>query len=343
MGMTEMLKVPSGLPAVMHPFVGAMLYGLWGWVTRPLHLVVKVGVPDMLGDAPQSAESLAAATGCNADALDRFLRLLAGCNIFERLPDGSYQHSPISRCLRHDAPMSAAPSALLQGSPIYQAALSNLEYTLRTGQPAIEEVAPDGFFAYLRTHPEEARIFDRAMSSMVTFNNDPIIEAYDFSRSGVVADIGGGQGALARAILERAPTAQAILFDLADVVAGAAPAARLQIQAGNFLTDPLPSADLHILKLILHDWPDVVAVKILHAVRRAARKGSKLLIIESLMTEVAGFQGGHIMDVSMLALVNGRERTLQQFQQMFGDTGFRFLRVIPTVMPIAQIVEAEAV
>lgn len=115
--MTEMLKVPSELPPVMHPFVGGLLYGLWGWLTRPLQLVVKLGVPDALGDGPQSAETLAAATGCNADALDRFLRLLAGCDIFERLQDGTYQHSPISRCLRHDAPMSAAPSALLQASP----------------------------------------------------------------------------------------------------------------------------------------------------------------------------------------------------------------------------------
>jgi hypothetical protein len=340
--MTEMLKVPPELPPGMQPFVGAMLYGLWGWLTRPLQLIVKVGVPDILGDAPQSAESLAAATGCNADALDRFLRVLAGCDIFERLPDGTYQHSPISRCLRRDAPMSAAPSALLQGSPIYQAALSNLEHTLRTGRPAIESLAPHGFFAYLHPHPEEARIFDRAMSSMAV-GDDPIIGAYDFSQHKVIADIGGGQGALARAILERVPTAQAILFDLADVVAGAAPATRLQIQAGNFLTDALPSADLHILKLILHDWPDAVAAKILHAVRRAARNGGKLLIIESLMREASGYQAAHIMDISMLALVNGRERTLQQFKQMLSDSGFRFVRVIPTVIPIAQIVEAEAV
>jgi C-methyltransferase len=109
------------------------------------------------------------------------------------LPDGTYQHSSISRCLRRDAPMSAAPSALLQGSPIYQAALSNLEHTLRTGRPAIESVAPDGFFAYLRTHPEEARIFDRAMSSTMAADNDPIIGAYDFCQCGSIADIGGGQ------------------------------------------------------------------------------------------------------------------------------------------------------
>jgi hypothetical protein len=341
--MTEMLNIPVELvPPFMRPFAGAMLYGLWGWMSRQLQLVVKAGVPDVLGEEPQSAASLAAATGCDADALDRFLRALAGCNIFERLSDGTYRHTPISRCLRHDAPMSAAPSAQLQGTPIYQAALSNLEHTLRTGRPAIEAVAPEGYFAYLRTHPEEARIFDHAMSSLMASDHGQIVGAYDFSHSEVIADIGGGQGALARAILERVPNVQAILFDLAEVVAGAAPMARLQIQAGDFLTDSLPSADLHILKLILHDWTDAAAVKILRAVRRAARVGGKLLVIEPLMSEVPGFHASNIMDVSMLALVGGRERTPRQFQQAFSDSGFRLLRVIPTASPIAQIVEAEA-
>lgn len=342
--MTEMLSVPVDLvPPFMRPFASAMLYGLWGWMSRQLQVVVKAGIPDMLGDEPQSAASLAAATGCNADALDRFLRALSGCDIFERLPDGTYRHTPISRCLRRDAPMSAEASAQLQATPIYQAALSNLEHTLRTGRPAIETVAPDGFFSYLRTHPEEARIFDYAMSSITAADNGGIVGAYDFSQSKVIADIGGGQGALAHAILERTQNVQLILFDLADVVAGAAPGARLQIQAGNFLTDPLPSADLHILKLILHDWPDAAAVVILSAVRRAARVGGKLLVIEPLMSETAGFHASNIMDVSMLALAGGRERTPRQFQQVFSDTGFRLLQVIPTTSPVAQIVEAEAV
>jgi C-methyltransferase len=191
--------------------------------------------------------------------------------------------------MRRDARMSAAASAELQGRPIYQAAFSNLEHTLRTGRPAIEAVAPDGFFAYLRAHPEEARIFDDAMSSTMAMGSvGGIVGAYDFSRFDVIADIGGGHGALARTILEYAPNTRAILFDLPEVVAGAVPAGRLQVQEGNFLKDPLPPADLHILKLILHDWPDAAALTILSAVRRAARVGGKLLVIEALMTEEAG-------------------------------------------------------
>jgi len=235
--MTEMITVESSVPPFMRSFTTAMLYGLWGWLTRPLQLVVKAGVPDVLGERPQSA----------------------------------------------------------------------------------------------------------AASTMAMGSLGGIVSAYDFSRFDVVADIGGGQGALARAILERAPNTQAILFDLPDVVAGAVPAERLQVQAGNFLRDPLPPADLHILKLILHDWPDATALTILSAVRRAARVGGKLLVIEALMTDKAGFHASHIMNISMLAMVGGRERTPDQLRRMFIDTGFRLVRVIPTDSPIAQIVEAEAV
>jgi hypothetical protein len=240
--------------------------------------------------------------------------------------------------------MSAAGSAELQGTPIYQAAFSNLEHTLRTGLP------PGAYADRQKIRPvpppqsRAVRIFDDAMSATMAMGSvGGIVGAYDFSRFDVIADIGGGHGALARAILEHAPNTRAILFDLPDVVAGAVPAGRLQVQTGNFLKDPLPPADLHILKLILHDWPDAAALTILSAVRRAARVGGKLLVIEALMTEQSGFHASRIMNVSMLAMVGGRERTPDQLQQMFIDTGFRLLRVITTDSPLSQIVEAEAV
>jgi hypothetical protein len=291
----------------------------------------------------KSHAALAAATGCDADALERFLSALAACDIFERLPDGRLRRSAISRCLRADAPMSGAPSAQLQGMPIYQVALANLEHTLRAGRPATEAAAPDRFFAYLRRHPEEARIFDTAMTSIMAADDRAIVGDYDFSHSKNIADIGGGQGALLRAILERAENVQAILFDLPDVVAGAVARDRLQTQCGDFLRDLLPPADLHVLKLILHDWPDAAALKILAAVRRASRVGGKLLVIEALMTEELAFHASHIMNISMLAVVGARERTPRQLQKMFHDTGYRLLRVIPTQSPIGQLVEAEAV
>ena len=110
--MTEMLRVPQNYPPSMRPYAAAMLHGLWGWVTRPLQLVVDVGIPEALGDEPQSAAALAAATGCNADALERFLSVLAACDIFERLPDGTYRHSPASLCLRRDSLRPDLPSSL---------------------------------------------------------------------------------------------------------------------------------------------------------------------------------------------------------------------------------------
>jgi len=340
--MTEMMGLPPNLPPPLHPFARAMCHGLWGWVTRSLHLAVKLGIADALGDEPRSAAALAAATGCDPDALERMLRLLVGCDVFARRADGAYEHTAMSRCLRRDAPLSAAASALLQATPVYQAALANLEHTLRTGRPSVETVAPQGFFAYLRAHPDESRIFDAAMTALTPVDAGAVA-AYDFSGSGVIADIGGGQGSFLRVILEHTPGVRTLLFDLPDVVASAPPAARLEVRPGNFFRDRLPSADLYLLKLILHDWPDDAALRILANIRQAARPGAKLLVIESLLQEGPDFHPSHIMDLSMLALASGRERSERQLGELFQASSFRHTRTIPTTSPIATIVEAVAV
>ena len=174
-------------------------------------------------------------------------------------------------------------------------------------------------------------------------HNSSVVGAYDFSRSlGVISDIGGGQGALLQAILNQAPDAKGVLFDLPEVLAAAIPMERTQLVAGDFLRDPLPAADVHLLKLILHDWPDAGALEILSAVRRAARRGRKLLVIETLLREGPEFNASLIMNISMLAVVGGRERIPAELQRMFEKTGFKLLRVIPTAS-VLQIVEAEAI
>jgi hypothetical protein len=190
------------------------------------HEVVPREDDQKLEAAPQSCAdlncriaALAAATNCDPEALDRFLSVLAACDIFEQI------------------------------------AFANLEHTLRTERPAIETVAPDGLFAYLRSHPQEAGLFDTTMTSMTTSDNDNIVGAYDFSQSEIIADIGGGQGASLGQILRRTPNVQSILFDLPDVVAGAPAMERMQILQGDFLRDPLPPADLYVLAAVRRAAP----------------------------------------------------------------------------------------
>jgi hypothetical protein len=303
---------------------------------------VAAGVADALEDEPETAATLARKTGCNADALERMLRLLASVEIFERLADGRYAHNPSSRCCLSENPMTAAAMIRMQGMPLFFGAMANLAHTLRTGEPSIGSFAPEGMWAYLDAHPEEARLFDATMTHQSQVTNVAVLSAYDFSGFARIADIGGGQGGLLKAILETAPKAYGVLLDLPKVVAAAFEGPRMRVVAGSFFEESPPDCDLYILKFILHDWPDDKARDILANVRNAAPAGARLLVIESLRSDDADFEPSKLMDVSMLALFGGRERTPDDLETLFAQTGFKLLRVIGSDNPMVSIVEAEA-
>jgi hypothetical protein len=330
------------MPPGLWSFANAVLHGLYGWTVRCAQVVVAAGVPDALGDEPETAVSLARKTGCNPDALERMLRLLASVEIFERMPDGRYAHSASSRACLGSSPISAAPTIRLQGMPLFFGAMANLEQTLRTGGPSIGEIAPDGMWAYLDAHPEENSLFDAAMTNLSRASTAAVLAAYDFSGFARIADIGGGQGMMLKAILETAPNAKGVLFDLPKVVSNVAESERMSIVSGSFFDDVPPDRDAYILKFILHDWPDEKARAILANVRKAAPMGARLLVMESLRTETAEFDPSKVMDVSMLALFGGRERTPGDLEALFTQIGFKLLRVIPCNIPLVSIVEAEA-
>jgi hypothetical protein len=339
--MTQMLNV-SGVQSFLGPFANVSLHALYGWTVRCLQVVVAAGVADALGDEPETAAALARKTGCNADALERMLRLLASVEIFERVPDGRYAHNPSSRCCQGANPMTAAAMIRMQGMPLFFGAMANLAHTLRTGEPSIGSFAPDGMWAYLDAHPEEACLFDATMTYQSQVTSIAVLSVYDFCRFRRVADIGGGQGGLLKAILEAAPNAKGVLFDLPKVVAGVLEGARMRVVAGSFLDEVPPDCDLYILKFILHDWPDDKARTILANVRKAAPAGAKLLVVESLRSDTPDFEPSKLMDVSMLALFGGRERTPGDFETLFAQAGFKLLRVIGSNNPMVSIVEAEA-
>jgi hypothetical protein len=159
-----------------------------------------------------------------------------------------------------------------------------------------------------------------------------VVNAYDFTPYGVIADIGGGRGHLIQAILERVPTASGILFDLPHVIADAADVAsgRLQLLAGDFFRDPLPIANAYLLMEVLHDWADEEAAKILAAVRRVAPMHARVLIVEALVSESPGPHFGKMLDIIMLAVTGGRERTRSDYETLLASAGFRLEQIIET-------------
>ena len=307
---------------------------------RCLHVVADLGVADALDETPRSAADLAAAVGAHPDALGRVLRLLAAHGVFEVRGD-TVRHSPASRLLRADHPQSMRAFARMFGLPLNWAIFGALGDAVRTGLPAVAAVHPDGFWAYLAQHPEEGRVFNAAMADKARGAVAAILAAYDFSGFGLIGDIGGGSGHLLRAVLDAAPAARGVLFDLPHVIEEAAgiASARLTFQAGDFFREALPRCDAYLLMEIIHDWGDAEAVAILRAVRAAAPPRATLLLIETLVPDDPGPDWSKMLDIHMLALLGGRQRTLREYATLLDRAGFRLEREIDTGAGIA-ILEA---
>lgn len=309
---------------------------------RCLHVVAVLGVADGLDESPRTAAELAGSVGAHPDALGRVLRLLAAHGVFE-CQDERFRHTPASRLLRSDHPQSLRSLARMFGLPINWAIFGALEHTIRTGLPAADKVLPGGFWAYFAEHPEESGIFNAAMAGKAHAQVAGVVAAYDFSGFRLIGDIGGGRGHLLSAVLDSTPNASGVLFDLPHVVAEAAGEAsgRLELQAGDFFKDALPSCDAYLVMEVIHDWGDEEAVVILRAIRRAAPPEAKLLLIEQIIPTIPGPHWTKTLDIHMLALLGGRQRTLQEYEGLLARAGFSFEREVDTGAGIS-ILEASA-
>jgi hypothetical protein len=305
---------------------------------RCLHVIAEYGAADAIGDAGTTPAEIAAHLGLDADALDRMLRLLAAHGIFVRTADGRYAHSPASRLLKTDEPGSLRSYVRMGGMPAFWDRFTELARTAREGQGRHDMARLVDYYA---AHPEEAAIFNAAMVSKSRTVLPAVAAAYDFAPYSTIVDVGGGRGHLLKLILERAPNAKGVLFERPHVIADTKPAQRLELVGGDFFVDALPAGDLYLLIDRLHDWDDADAARILTAVRRAALPRSRLLIVETLVPETAGPHFGKTLDIIMLAVTGGRERTEAQHAALLAAFGFELTRVLPTASQYS-IVEAVA-
>jgi hypothetical protein len=298
---------------------------------RCLHAVANLGVADALGEVPQTAAQLAAATSTHPEALARALRLLAANGVFA-CADGVVSHTPASRLLRADHPQSLRPLARMFGLPLMWKMVGEVEYSIRTGKPSGEYVFEGGGWAELSRDLEASRIFDEAMTAKAHGQVPAILASYDFSEARTIGDIGGGRGHLLRAILDRVPTASGVLFDQAHVLDQVPPSDRMSLQTGDFFSRELPACDIYVLMEVVHDWDDDRAGLILQNIRAAAASTSRVLIIEQLIPE--GPEGTEpswplTLDLWMLN-ISGKQRSLDEYASLLATSGFRFARHIDT-------------
>ncbi|GAC1548411.1 MAG: methyltransferase [Herpetosiphon sp.] len=310
---------------------------------RCLHVVADLGIADLLDETPRTACDLADAAHVHPDALGRILRLLAAHGVFVLEHEG-FGHSPTSRLLRTDHPQSMRAFVRMFGLPLFWASQGALTESVRTGRVAAAAIHPGGLYAYLAEQPEANTVFNAAMAAKAHGQVAGVLAAYDFSRFGTIGDIGGGRGHLVQAILEAVPTARGVLFDLPHVVAEARglASARLALQAGDFFKDALPVCDAYLVMEVIHAWDDAEALAILHAVRRAAPSGATLLVIEQMIPDDPGPHWTTTLDIHMLALLGGRQRSRQEYEALLAEAGFAFAREIDTRTGIA-ILEAVSI
>lgn len=317
------------------------------WISQCIGAVARLGVADFLVGGPRSAAELARETKANPDALHRVMRCCASRGVFVMGADGRFGLTPLGETLRSGVPGSLRDFANTETAPGHWLPWGKLDVALRTGAPSAAEALGDDLFAYYSKQPEEAATFSRAMGNLSALMAEEVVRLTDFSATEVVVDVGGATGVLLAAVLDASPKARGVLLDMPHVVADAKAhltarglAGRVEVVAGDFFAE-VPAGDTYILKHILHDWDDARALTILRRCRASLRKGGRLVVIELMLPDDNAPSLAQLMDINMLVLLSGRERTREEFAKLFFEAGLKLERVKATHSPFF-IIEAVA-
>jgi hypothetical protein len=318
--------------------------------SRSLHVANELGIADLLKDGPQSIEELARATGAQQQSLYRLLRMLAGHGVFAEEPPGRFRLTPAAAMLQKGSPGSlhdaVAMVADLVGDGSWWNAVGHLRHSILTGEPCFNYMHGMDFFEFLTQHPEAGKWFDRGLANFATPENAAIVGAYDFTPFQRVVDVGGGQGGLLAEILRIYPAVKGTLHDRTEVVkepaylTGAEYIDRCEIVGGDFFKTVPTGGDAYILKRILHDWNDQRCLEILRTCRDAMREKTRILVIDAVVPPGNEAHPSKIMDILMMTLVEGRERTEEEFRDLIRQAGLKLTRVIATPS-VLSIVEGE--
>ncbi len=315
-------------------------------IARLIGDAARLGFAEHLAAGPRSVGELAAATATNADALYRVLRALSALGIFRETEPRVFANTAASEYLRPATPGTIHAFLIWLNTATFWDTLRDFDHTLRTGQSAFTQAHGVPPFDYLTAHPQPARLFDDAMSHDSATMGPLIAAAYDFADCGEIVDIGGGHGALLKAILTRFPGPRGRVLDRPAVVADAESGAlgeRLSFVSGDFFTDAPGRADLYVLKHVLHDWDDAQCIGLLARCRQAMPRQGRVLIVEQLIGEDPGSVFAKFSDIEMLALYGGgRERTADEFAALLAAAGLRLARIVPVAHSRLSLIEAVA-
>jgi hypothetical protein len=315
-------------------------------LSQALYVAARLGLPDLLTDGPRTADDLAALTQSHRRSLYRLLRALASVGVFAEDEQRRFALTPLAKCLRSDAPGAKRAMALMVGELLYPT-WGELLYSVQTGKSAFEKIHGQPVFEHLARHPEQARLFDEAMVGVHGRETAAMLDACDFSNVQVLADVGGGNGSVLTAVLRKYPHMRGILFDLPGVagratanVQAAGLADRCQVVGGDFFCSVPDGADAYLLRHIIHDWDDAKAVQILRNVHRAMAQDGRLLVVEYVIPPGNEPSLGKLLDLAMLLIPGGEERTEDEYRRLYEAAQYRLTRIVPTQAQVS-VIEGE--
>jgi hypothetical protein len=300
--------------------------------TQALYVAAKLNLADALREGPKTAVELASAVGAHAPSLLRLMRYLVRVGVLAEADGDRFALTPLGEPLRSDHPDSLQSLAILYGSPLIWRPFGELYHAVVTGDRAFERAFGLPYFEYLDRNKEDAAVFNAVMSAGLPVE---VLDAYDFSSFHTIVDVGGGQGAFLQAILERFPQAHGMLYDLPAVVAQASVSAsadvmaRFETVAGDMFTSVPAGGDAYLMKRIVHDWSDEEATCILRNCRQAMNEGGKVLLIEQVLHPGHFSEFATAIDLQMMVLVSGRERTEEEYRALFAAADLQLTRAIP--------------
>ncbi len=308
-------------------------------VAGAVSCLARLGIPDLVEAAPKSAEELASQIGADLPSLYRLMRATASVGVLSEGPDGKFSQTPMSAVLRSKATPSLRAFAIMTGREWHGRGWAHLEHCVRTGEPAMQQIYGAPIFEYLKQHPEEAQIFNDAMTELSMIDSPAVAEAYNFEGIRSIVDIAGGHGLLLATILQRNPHLQGTLYEMPHVLDGARSGPlkpvmdRCTLASGDMFSSVPSGADAYIMKHIIHDWPDDRCIHLLKACRKGVNSGGKLLVVDSVILPGNDFSPGKFLDLQMMIFPSGCERTEKQFRDLFAAAGWRLNRIIPTAAP----------
>jgi hypothetical protein len=323
----------------------AMMQLLFGkQLTYSLSGVARLGVADHMDGRAMPVEEIAAKTGAHAPSLYRVMRMLAGFGVFKEGPPRHFALTPVGELLKTDAPGSLRYMAMMFGEEFSTRAYEHITECLKTGGDGVSQAYGKQIWEVLAERPGQCETFQRAMTNSTSVAAEAIVEAYDFSDIKRLADVGGGHGLLLAAILRANPGMQGMLFDRPEVVGNvprdqfAGCEGRITIEGGSFFERVPDGCDAYIMKHIIHDWSDEHCRTILRLMREKLPKDGRVLICEMVVTGEPGPTPAKMLDIEMLVMtVGGKERTEEEFRELFAACGLRLGRIVPTGRPIAVI------